>query len=110
MYLMLHIFSNISKLQINLTIILIERINQPLTPYTSNESSPIGSTGGTGGGIIHLEARRVLNDGSIRANAGDASGFGAGGGSGGSIYVICEDLDGTLTGKWLWATMCLRRF
>ena len=58
-----------------------------------------GTTGGAGGGIIHIEADRVLNDGQIRANGAASSGFGSGGGSGGSIYVVADEVDGTLTGK-----------
>ena len=68
--------------------------------FGSGGASAQGETGGSGGGIIHIEARKVLNDGQIRANGGDSSGFGAGGGAGGSILVIANEVDGTLTGAF----------
>ena len=68
--------------------------------FGSGGASAQGETGGAGGGIIHIEARRVLNDGEMRANGAAHSGFGAGGGAGGSILVIADEIDGTLTGAF----------
>ena len=55
------------------------------------------TTGGCGGGILKLEALSVMKiDGTVSANGQDASGN-AGGGAGGSIYLITREFDGTGT-------------
>ena len=59
------------------------------TGYNSN------SYGGNGGGIIHMNVSGVLYvDGEISVHGGAGTALGAGGGSGGSIWVLCNELAG----------------
>lgn len=52
-------------------------------------------TGGCGGGILILNATRLIKvDGVLSANGQDG-GTTSGGGAGGSIYVVSGELDGS---------------
>jgi hypothetical protein len=60
----------------------------------------VGSLGGNGGGIIIIEAERIVNNGAISANGGvGGSGLsGGGGGAGGSILIqTLSESNGTVT-------------
>lgn len=67
---------------------------------TSSQSNQItvGGLGGTGGGSLRIQSRLTVIDGRVSANGqdGPASGTrtGCGGGSGGSIWITCDELDG----------------
>lgn len=54
--------------------------------------------GGIGGGSLRIHSRRIIVDGRISANGQDApiggTRSGSGGGSGGSIWITCDELDG----------------
>ena len=57
-----------------------------------------GGLGGIGGGAIRIYSRRTIVDGTMSANGQDApvggQRSGCGGGSGGSIWITCDELDG----------------
>ena len=67
---------------------------------TSSYSNPvtIGGMGGTGGGSLRIHSTRTIVDGTVSANGQDAptggQRSGCGGGSGGSIWLTCDELDG----------------
>ena len=53
------------------------------------------SQGGKGGGLLNiLASEELVIDGSILVSGGDCTKTGCGGGSGGSIYIICRSLKG----------------
>lgn len=53
------------------------------------------SQGGKGGGLLNiLASEELVIDGSILVSGGDCTNTGCGGGSGGSIYIICGSLKG----------------
>ena len=58
-------------------------------------SSGGGSGPGRGGGYLSIEADEGTIDGVVSANGEDASTTGAGGGSGGGIYINIPNLDGS---------------
>ena len=52
-------------------------------------------TGGSGGGVIYIEASHSMEvDGAIKADGSDAIGFGSGGGAGGSIWLKAKHFSG----------------
>jgi hypothetical protein len=54
-----------------------------------------GGLGGQGGGALKIESRHFILDGQLLADAeGGASRSTAGGGSGGSLWINCNDLSG----------------
>ena len=67
------------------------------TNPTSNTISQ-GGMGGIGGGALRLYSRRTIVDGRMSANGQDlptgGQYSGCGGGSGGSIWITCDELDG----------------
>ena len=67
------------------------------TATTATEQNKIshGGLGGHGGGALILKTRHAFVDGIISANGQDAAKqSNAGGGSGGSIHMTCDDLVG----------------
>ncbi|MGZ8810455.1 MAG: hypothetical protein ACXW29_04875, partial [Thermoanaerobaculia bacterium] len=57
---------------------------------------PNPDAGQAGGGVIHLTAANIINDGAIRANGADRTCcFGVRGGAGGSIWIASPALGGT---------------
>ncbi|MBI2437883.1 MAG: hypothetical protein HYV36_03600 [Lentisphaerae bacterium] len=65
--------------------------NAPIDPGSGGARySTDYSSGGAGGGAIRIEAVNVTLNGTLAADASDASGTYGGGGSGGSIYVRCR--------------------
>ncbi|KAH3816412.1 hypothetical protein DPMN_117928 [Dreissena polymorpha] len=55
------------------------------------------SAGGCGGGILILNASSIVKvDGTLSAN-GQNGGANSGGGAGGSIYIVSDELDGSGT-------------
>ncbi len=68
-----------------------------LSPALPGSGGGCGHTtypGGSGGGVIHLEADEFRLDGDIVADGGNAGNL-SGGGSGGSIYISAGNLHGT---------------
>ena len=67
------------------------------TDAYSNVISP-GGMGGIGGGVLQIYSRRTIVDGRISVNGQDSptggQRSGCGGGSGGSIWITCDELDG----------------
>ena len=67
---------------------------------TSSQSNQvtIGGMGGIGGGSLRIHSKRTIIDGRISANGQNAptggQRSGCGGGSGGSIWITCDELDG----------------
>ena len=67
--------------------------NQKTSPYGNILSR--GGLGGRGAGAVYIKSRHVVVDGVLSAD-GEAgpSVSTAGGGSGGSVWIDCEELDG----------------
>lgn len=57
-------------------------------------SADTGIRGGTGGGVLHLRAGRIVLEGGILAD-GEGVGGSGGGGAGGSVWIECERISGT---------------
>lgn len=71
--------------------------NAPIHPG-SGGGGDFGSYGGRGGGLIRIEAREnVRVDGTLAANSPWATGTGSGG-SGGGIFIFCNEFLGDATG------------
>ena len=66
---------------------------RPDAPGSSGGGINMASAG-KGGGALKLQANLCNINGNIRSNGDDATGSNAGGGSGGSIWVTCQHLNG----------------
>ena len=63
--------------------------------YGSGGGTTAAVADGTGGGILRLNASGYVDvDGEIRADGGEATSVGVGGGSGGSIWINAETFKG----------------
>lgn len=59
-----------------------------------------GHGGGLGGGVIQLVVHGLLTlEGRVRANGQDATASNAGGGSGGSVNITCDGINGTSSAR-----------
>ncbi len=64
----------------------------------SYQPTSAASRGGAGGGVVRIEAaERLTIDGTITASAGQ-TGYASGGGSGGSIFLMCRTFEGGTSG------------
>ena len=70
--------------------------HQKTEPYSNTISR--GGMGGIGGGALRIYSRRIVVDGEMSADGQDSptggGRSGCGGGSGGSIWITCDELDG----------------
>ncbi len=84
---------------------LYDSTNAPLAAGSSAGGTS-QAAGGTGGGAIRLDvADAFVFDGAITVNGGNGDGnnFRSGGGSGGSIFINCQEFSGTATAAVLQA-------
>ena len=67
-----------------------------VTLGSSGGKGGLNSNGGVGGGILFLNiSDRVTVNGKLRVNGENAPGSYAGGGSGGSLYLVTKRFDGS---------------
>ena len=73
---------------------------EPNEPGSSTTVGWAGNQSGKGGGVIRIEASGTVTiNGTLNANAGNATESHAGGGSGGSIYINCQNFQGSVSGQ-----------
>jgi hypothetical protein len=72
--------------------------NAPALPGSgAGDSFSVGQAGGSGGGAVRIDARSgtVTLHGTISAQGGNGTAAYAGGGAGGSVWIVCRILAGT---------------